>query len=94
VVWLTAEQGGRRSGPPESDYAATGFVPPRSADDGLASFVLARFDATAWISDAVGWWLIVENEADQAVVPGSVVIVTEGAHPVAYFHVQDVETSA
>lgn len=47
VVWLTREQGGRKSGPPASpdneDYAATAFVPPRNFENGLASFVLRGF---------------------------------------------------
>jgi hypothetical protein len=34
VLWLTPEQGGRRSGPPATrpgdDYAATAFVPPET----------------------------------------------------------------
>ena len=41
VLWLTPEQGGRRSGPPATpagdDYAATAFVPPDTVASWLAS---------------------------------------------------------
>lgn len=91
VVWLTAEQGGRSSGPPppssDWDYAVTAFVPPRTLDNGLASFVLRGFKTGHWRSPAEGRWLIVENGGAQAVHPGSVVVVTEGRRTVAYFHV-------
>jgi hypothetical protein len=94
VVWLTPEQGGRSSGPPATepsqDYAATAFVPPYSIDDGLASFVLRVSDRGAWQSLATATWLIVPNQDAQRLQPGSVVVVTEGTRPVAYFHVTDV----
>jgi hypothetical protein len=91
VVWLTAEQGGRKSGPPvppeDQDYAVTAFVPPHAVENGLASFVLRGFQHGEWRSLAEGRWLVVENDAEQLVEPGSVVVVTEGPRPVAYFHV-------
>ena len=94
VVWLTPEQGGRSSGPPQPstdiDYAHTAFVPPHTVDSGLASFALRNFDAGAWSSAAEGRWLIVENGGDQLVEPGSVVVCTEGPRVVAYFHVERV----
>jgi hypothetical protein len=94
VVWLTAEQGGRKTGPPASlndqDYAATGFVPPHDVDNGLASFVLRGFRHGDWRSPAEGRWLVVENDGEQQVQPGSVVVVTEGPRSVAYFHVERV----
>lgn len=94
VIWLTAEQGGRRSGPPptpeDQDYAATAFVPPASVQDGLASFVLRVSDRSAWRSAAEGAWLVVENEGRQRVDAGSIVVVTEGARPVAYFEIREV----
>jgi len=94
VVWLTTEQGGRKSGPPTppdgQDYAVTAFVPPHDVATGLASFVLRGFRHGAWRSPAEGRWLVVENDAEQLVEPGSVVVVTEGPHPVAYFHVERV----
>jgi len=66
VVWLTSDQGGRRSGPPTTpktqDYAATAYVPPANVDDGLASFVLRVADRSSWRSEAEGAWLAVENE--------------------------------
>ena len=94
VVWLTPEQGGRASGPPvpseSSDYAVTAFVPPRTVRSSLASFVLRAFDAEAWRSQAEGRWLVVENEDEYRVVPGTVVVVTEGPRVVAFFTVAEV----
>lgn len=72
----------------------TGYVPPHTVDDGLASFWLADFAPGEWTSPATGWWLAVENAGPQGVGPGSVVVVTEGAKPVAYFHVGEVHTEA
>lgn len=98
VVWLTPEQGGRSSGPPpvsaERDYAQTAFVPPHTVESGLASFVLRGFEDAAWTSTAEGRWLVVENDGDQLVEPGSVVVVTEGTRVVAYFHVERVRDTA
>lgn len=94
IVWLTAEQGGRRSGPPppldDQDYAVTAFVPPHDVHNGLASFVLQGFRQGEWRSAAEARWLVVENDAEQLIEPGSVAVVTEGARPVAYFHVERV----
>jgi hypothetical protein len=79
VIWLTAEQGGRDTGPPPPRpawpfYAATAHVPPRTADDGLASFVLRNFDAG--------------GQGDSPVEAGSVIAVTQGSRLVAYFTVE------
>lgn len=97
VVWLRPEEGGRSSGPPptppEHDYAATAFVPPHTADTGLASFILRVEDRAAWTSPATGGWLVVSNEDDQMVTPDTVVIVTEGHRPVAVFTVASVRTT-
>lgn len=94
VVWLTPEQGGRPKGPPppseDHDYAHTAYVPPHTAEAGMASFVLRGFAGGAWRSPAEGRWLVVQNEGDQLLVPGSVAVVTEGQRPVAYFHVHRV----
>jgi hypothetical protein len=94
VIWLTPEQGGRESGPPltpeDQDYAATAFVPPASVDEGLASFVLRVSDRSAWRSPASADWLVVPNEGQQWIDESSLVVVTEGARVVAYFHVQAV----
>lgn len=68
----------------------TGYVPAHTAEDGLASFWLRDFLPGEWRSSATGWWMAVENAGAQEVRPGSVVIVTEGARTVAYFHVDDV----
>src|SRR6476620_9859626 len=82
VVWLNREQGGRDSGPPptptDQDYAATGYVPPATADTGLASVVLRVQDRTAWRSEADAGWLAVDNVPPYRVSEGDVVVVTEG----------------
>jgi hypothetical protein len=87
VVWLTSEQGGRSSGPPPTpagaDFAATAYVPPASASDGLASIVLRVEDRRAWRSAATARWLVVGDHGLQHVEPGSVVVGTEGSRPVA-----------
>ena len=94
VVWLTPEQGGRSAGPPRSfeehDYAQVAYVPPNSPDTGMASIALRGYTDGAWRSPAEAAWLVVENEGDQHLEPGSVAVVCEGYRPVAYFHVQRV----
>ena len=91
---MTAAQGGRTSGPPptpeDQDYAATAYVPPATVGNGLASFVLRVMDRSAWRSEAAGAWLVIENEGAQWIDEGSVVVITEGVRPVAYFHVRQV----
>jgi hypothetical protein len=92
LVWVTGEQGGRSSGPPTTEeYRVTGYVPPHTVNDGLASFWLRDFAPGEWQSSATGRWLAVENEGPQELRPGSIVVVTEGARTVAYFHVDDVD---
>lgn len=94
IVWLTFEQGGRRSGPPatpgDQDYASTAFVPPHTVQTGLASFVLRVEDRSAWESCADAGWLVVENSGRFRVQVGTVVVVTEGSRVVGYFHVDEV----
>jgi len=94
VIWLTAHQGGRTSGPPatpaDADYAATAFVPPESLATGLASFILRVVDRSAWLSEAAGAWLVIPNEPRHQVGVGSIVVITEGSRSVAYFHVDEV----
>ena len=102
VVWLTAAQGGRASGPPptptptptptaeDQDYAATAYVPPATVDDGLASFVLRAMDRSAWRSEAAGAWLVIDNRGAHCIDQSSAVMITEGVRPVAYFHVRQV----
>jgi hypothetical protein len=98
VIWLTPEQGGRETGPPVprpawSYYAATAYVPPRTADTGLASFILRNFDTGAWRSRAEARWLVADTQDDQMVWPGSVIAVTEGPRVIAYFTVLHVADS-
>ena len=92
VIWLTPEQGGRETGPPVlcsawPYYAVTAYVPPHTADTGLASYILRNFDGGAWRSHAEGRWLAAATRGEQLVRPGSVIAVTEGARVVAYFTV-------
>jgi hypothetical protein len=92
VAWLTAEQGGRSTGPPDlapdRDYATTAFVPPEPADRGLRSILLRGFDPRASTSPAEARWL--DRDGAPSVAPGTVVVVTEGLRTVAYFHVAEV----
>lgn len=94
VVWLTREQGGRDSGPPptpgDQDYAATGYVPPATAETGLASVVLRAENRTSWRSAADAGWLMVDNDGPYLVREGDVIVVTEGHRVVAYFHAESV----
>lgn len=94
VVWLTAEQGGRMSGPPRTprgqDYAATAHVPPATVGSGLASIVIRATDRMAWRSAATAAWLVVENDDVHTVEAGTVLVITEGPRDVAYFHVRHV----
>ena len=74
VIWLTPAQGGRTTGPPlprpaRPYYAATAYVPPHTADTGLASFILRNFEAGAWRSHAEGRWLAAAIQGEQLVRP-------------------------
>ena len=81
VIWLTPAQGGRTTGNPLLPrpawpyYAATAYVPPHTADTGLASFILRNFDPGAWRSAAEGRWLAAAIQGEQLVRPGSVIAV-------------------
>jgi|GEM_PF-1286450 len=95
VVWLTPEQGGRRSGPPATapgqDYAATAVVPPHTVETGLASFVLRGLEPGAWRSPAEARWLAPEAvAADRPVSVGTTVLITEGPQVVGYLQVEEV----
>jgi hypothetical protein len=94
VVWLTGEQNGRGSGPPcaddKVDYAANAFVPPQTAQSGLASFVLRNLTSGVAVSMAEGRWLVVENAGPYQIESGTVVVISEGPKPVGYFHVEDI----
>jgi hypothetical protein len=96
VIWLTPEQGGRTTGPPEPGtawpyYAATAYVPPHTADSGLTSFILRNFETGAWRSHAEGRWLVDDPHGSQLVRPGSVIAVTEGVKVVAYFTIRHIQ---
>jgi hypothetical protein len=87
VVWLTTDQGGRSSGPPptplDQDYAAAGYVPPATAESGLASIVLRMSNSAAWRSAADARWLVGDNVPPHRVGVGDIIVVMEGPRIVA-----------
>ncbi|MEV0800460.1 hypothetical protein AB0I34_22390 [Kribbella sp. NPDC050281] len=98
VVWLTPQQGGRVSGPPEPDYdydyTATAYVPPRSAEDGQAGIALRRFAPGAWRTPAEGILVPSKGNRAQQVIPGCIVVITEGIRPVGLLTVEEVHALA
>lgn len=98
VVWLTPQQGGRVSGPPEPDYdydyTATAFLPPRTADDGQAGIALRGFAPSAWRTQADGILVPGQGNKAQQIVPGAVVVITEGTRPVGFLTVEEVHAMA
>ena len=98
VVWLTPQQGGRVSGPPEPDYdydyTATAYLPPRTADDGQAGIALRRFAPGAWRTPAEGILVPAKGNRAQQVVPGCIVVITEGVRPVALLTIEEVHALA
>ena len=98
VVWLTPQQGGRVSGPPEPDYdydySATAYLPPRAAEDGQAGLALRRFAPGAWRTPAEGILVPAKGNRAQQVVPGCIVVITEGVRPVGLLTVEEVHALA
>ncbi|ONI69992.1 hypothetical protein BWI15_26160 [Kribbella sp. ALI-6-A] len=98
VVWLTPQQGGRVSGPPEPDYdydyTATAYLPPRTPEDGQVGIALRRFAPGAWRSSAEGILVPAQDHRAQQVVPGSMLVVTEGTRPVGLLTVEEVSILA
>jgi len=98
VVWLTPQQGGRVSGPPEPDYdydyTGTAFVPPRTAEDGQAGVCLRRFAPGAWRTPVEGILVPGQGNRAQQVIPGCLVVITEGVRPVAFLTVEEVHALA
>jgi len=98
VVWLTPQQGGRVSGPPEPDYdydyTATAYLPPRAAEDGQVGIALRRFAPGAWRSAAEGILVPAQGHRAQQLVPGCIVVVTEGIRPVGLFTIEEVHVLA
>jgi hypothetical protein len=98
VVWLTPQQGGRVSGPPEPDYdydyTATAYLPPRTADDGQAGIALRRFAPGAWRTPAEGILVPGNGNRAQQVIPGCIVVITEGVRPVGLLTVEEVNALA
>jgi len=98
VVWLTPQQGGRVSGPPDPDYdydyTATAYLPPRTAEDGQAGIALRRFAPGAWRTQAEGILVPAKGNRAQQVIPGCVVVITEGVRPVGLLTVEEVHALA
>lgn len=98
VLWLTPQQGGRVSGPPEPDYdydyTATAYLPPRTPDDGQAGIALHRFAPGAWRTPAEGILVPAKGNRAQQVIPGCIVIITEGVRPVGLLTVEEVHALA
>ncbi|GAB3928118.1 hypothetical protein GCM10029976_025330 [Kribbella albertanoniae] len=98
VVWLTPQQGGRVSGPPEPDYdydyTGTAFLPPRTAEDGQAGVCLRRFAPGAWRTPIEGILVPGQGNRAQQVIPGCLVVITEGVRPVAFLTVEEVHALA
>jgi len=98
VVWLTPQQGGRVSGPPEPDYdydyTATAYLPPRTAEDGQAGLALRRFAPGAWRTPAEGILVPAKGNRAQQVIPGCIVVITEGVRPVGLLTVEEVHALA
>ena len=98
VLWLTPQQGGRVSGPPEPDYdydyTATAYLPPRTPEDGQAGIALRRFAPGAWRTPAEGILVPAKGNRAQQVIPGCIVIITEGVRPVGLLTVEEVHALA
>lgn len=98
MVWLTPQQGGRVSGPPEPDYdydyTATAYLPPRTAEDGQAGIALRNFAPGAWRTPAEGILVPAKGNRAQQVIPGCIVVVTEGVRPVGFLTVEEVHALA
>jgi hypothetical protein len=98
VVWLTPQQGGRVSGPPDPDYdydyTATAYLPPRTAEDGQAGIALRRFAPGAWRTAAEGILVPAKGNRAQQVIPGCIVVITEGVRPVGLLTVEEVNALA
>lgn len=94
VVWLTPQQGGRASGPPEPDYdmdyTATAFVPPRTSADGQVGVALRRFAPGAWRSPAEGVLVPTPGTRPGHLAAGGIVMITEGERHVAVLTVEEI----
>ncbi|WP_433021408.1 hypothetical protein [Kribbella sp. CA-294648] len=86
------------SGPPEPDYdydyTATAYLPPRTAEDGQAGLSLRRFAPGAWRTPAEGILVPGKGNRAQQVVPGNLVVITEGVRPVGLLTVEEVHALA
>jgi hypothetical protein len=82
------------SGPPEPDYdydyTATAYLPPRTAEDGQAGIALRRFAPGAWRTQAEGILVPAKGNRAQQVIPGCLVVITEGTRPVGLLTVEEV----
>jgi len=76
------------------DYTATAYLPPQTADDGQAGIALRRFAPGAWRTQAEGILVPGEGNRAQQVIPGCLVVITEGTRPVALLTVEEVHALA
>ncbi|WP_238334953.1 hypothetical protein [Kribbella amoyensis] len=86
------------SGPPEPDYdydyTATAYLPPRTVEDEQVGIALRRFAPGAWRSAAEGILVPGHGYRAQQVVPGCLVVVTEGVRPVGFLTIEEVSALA
>jgi hypothetical protein len=66
-------------------------VPPHTLESTQATFMLRGFDPDLRTAPAQARWLVPGLGDFQAIEPGAVVVVTEGARTVAHFHVDMVD---
>jgi hypothetical protein len=95
LVWLIPEQGGRASGPASEStrtpYAPNAYVPPDTVTTGIWSVLVDPETSGALTTSARVGWLVKEDVGQPTVVPGTVMVITEGTQEVAYFHVSRVD---
>ncbi|NUR93908.1 MAG: hypothetical protein HOV67_01480, partial [Kribbellaceae bacterium] len=76
------------------DYTATAYLPPRTAEDGQAGIALRRFAPGAWRTPAEGILVPAKGNRAQQVIPGCIVVITEGVRPVGLLTVEEVHALA
>jgi hypothetical protein len=92
IEWIASDAGGRKSPPAGPTFATTAWRETIGPQKGTASFVLRGFAPTWERSPADGRWLFNQTDAALKVTAPEVVIVAEGAKPVARFHIYAVDS--
>ncbi len=90
VTWLPSEQGEKPWNPPPAPFTTTAFVAEVGLGAGLASFVLDHTTNDP-VGQARGRWLLVTNDGNHRVGPGTVVHITTGLRTIANFAVHTVD---